>query len=250
MEQAAAAVDELVRLSRLDPDWNWARTAIIAREWRRLGPVRAYAERLDIPVELANETLPSVWRLREMQILIEGLRRDPSAMLGVSDILGVLNEQRVNRWIELIAEGVADLARELGKKTMPVPDVIEWFAEWARDTRGAQRGLLLLTGHRAKGLEFDHVVILDGGWHATSLGEDADAPRRLFYVSMTRARRSLAVMTTDAHAFLRIITKCPIWNPSTFPLLAVWGAITRRMMPSPKRRSARLSCLRTGMVSG
>lgn len=203
MEQAVAAVDELVRLSRLDPDWNWARTAIIAREWRRLGPARAYAERLEIPVELANEALPSVWRLREMQTLIEGLRRDPGAMLRIPDILAVLNEQPTNRWIELIAEGVADLARELGKKTMPVPDAVEWFAEWARDTRGLQRGLLLLTGHRAKGLEFDHVVILDGGWQATSRGEDIDAPRRLFYVSMTRARRSLAVMTTGAQAFVQ-----------------------------------------------
>jgi hypothetical protein len=34
--QAVAAVEELVRLSRLDPGWSWRRTAIIAREWRRL----------------------------------------------------------------------------------------------------------------------------------------------------------------------------------------------------------------------
>ena len=41
---------------------------------------------------------------------------------------------------------------------------IEWLAEWGRDARRRQRGLLLLTAHRAKGLEFDHVVVLDGGW--------------------------------------------------------------------------------------
>lgn len=44
------------------------------------------------------------------------------------------------------------------------PDIVEWFAEWSGDTRGNQRGLLLLTAHRAKGLEFNNVVILDGGW--------------------------------------------------------------------------------------
>jgi ATP-dependent DNA helicase RecQ len=60
--QARAALDELLRLSRLDPDWNWARTAIIARNWRQLAPVRASAEAIGIPVELANETLPSIWR--------------------------------------------------------------------------------------------------------------------------------------------------------------------------------------------
>ena len=37
---------------------------------------------------------------------------------------------------------------------------IEWLAEWGRDLRRRQRGLLLLTAHRAKGLEFDHVVVL------------------------------------------------------------------------------------------
>ena len=149
--QAAAAVDELVRLSRLDPGWSWARTAIIAREWRRLGPARAHAEALGLPVEMANEALPGIWRLREMQTLIAGLRRDPRAMLDVQDILDVLNEQPITRWVEMIAEGVAGLARELGKKTMPVPDVVEWLAEWSRETRGAQRGLLADDGAPGQG---------------------------------------------------------------------------------------------------
>ncbi|MCP5389821.1 MAG: RecQ family ATP-dependent DNA helicase [Novosphingobium sp.] len=200
--QAVAAVDELVRVSRLDPDFSWARTAIISRDWRRLGPVRAYAEKLGLPVEMANEKLPSVWRLREMQRLVAGLRRNPAAMLTIQDMLNVLNEQQPNRWVDLIAEGIADLARELGKKTIPVPDTIEWLAEWSQDIRATQRGLLLLTAHRSKGLEFDHVVILNGGWKVLSKGEDGEAPRRLFYVAMTRARRSLAVVTSGAHAFV------------------------------------------------
>ncbi len=200
--QAMAAVDELVRISRLDPGFSWARCAIISRDWRRLGAVRAYAEKLELPVEMANERLPSVWRLREMQRLVASLRKRPAAMLTIQDILDSLNEQPSNRWVDLIAEGIADLARELGKKTMPVPDVIEWLAEWSQDIRSAQRGLLLLTAHRSKGLEFDHVVILNGGWKVISQGEDGEAPRRLFYVAMTRARRSLAVVTSGEHAFV------------------------------------------------
>ncbi|MGB5559211.1 MAG: ATP-dependent helicase, partial [Paracoccaceae bacterium] len=215
--QAAAAVDELVRLSRLDPDFAWARTAIISRDWRRLGPVRAYAEKLDLPVEMANEKLPSVWRLREMQRLIAGLRRRPAAMLTIQDVLDVLNEQPSNRWVDLVAEGVADLARELGNKTIPVPDTIEWLAEWAQEIRGAQRGLLLLTAHRAKGLEFDHVVILDGGWKGLSQGEDGEAPRRLFYVAMTRARRSLAVVTSGTHAFVLADSECELLRKVEMP---------------------------------
>ena len=203
--QAVAAVDELLRLSRLPDlaeDWNWSRTAIISRDWKGLGPVRAYAEAMGIPVEMANESLPNIWRLREMQNLVAAMRQDPAARLAIRDLLDLLNRQPRNRWIDLIAEGIAGLAREIAGKAIPVPDLVEWFAEWARDTRGEQRGLLLLTAHRAKGLEFDDVVILDGGWDRPSRGEDADAPRRLFYVAMTRARRSLAVMAEGVHPFL------------------------------------------------
>ena len=32
--QAVAALDELIRLSRLDPDWSWRNCAVIARDWR------------------------------------------------------------------------------------------------------------------------------------------------------------------------------------------------------------------------
>nr|WP_114961156.1 RecQ family ATP-dependent DNA helicase [Tritonibacter mobilis] len=201
--QAVAAIDELMRLSRLDPTWSWSRTAIISRDWRKLGAVRSYAEQQGLDVEMANEDLPNIWRLRETQALVAGLRKRQGELLGIQDILSVLNEQEVNKWIELLAEGVAELARELKEKTMPVPDVIEWFAEWSRDTRGEQRGLLLLTAHRAKGLEFDHVVILNGGWEKPSKNEDRDAPRRLFYVAMTRAQKSLVVMTRGEHALLK-----------------------------------------------
>ncbi|WP_055087021.1 RecQ family ATP-dependent DNA helicase [Jannaschia donghaensis] len=200
--QAIAAIDELIRLSRLDPDWNWTRAAVIARNWKSLAPVRAYAEKLGTPVEMANEKLPSIWRLREMQAIVDALRGDPAKMSGIDDLLVLLNRQAPNRWTRLIATGIADLAREIGSQVMPVPDVIEWLAEWARDARGEQHGLLLLTAHRSKGLEFDHVCILDGGWDRTSKGEDAEAPRRLFYVAMTRARKTLAIMASGRHRFL------------------------------------------------
>ena len=45
----------------------------------------------------------------------------------------------------------------------------------------------------AKGLEFDHVVVLDGSWERVGASEDANAPRRLYYVAMTRARKTLTL---------------------------------------------------------
>ena len=200
--QAIAAVDELVRLSHLVPEWNWARSAIIARNWRQLEYARARAEALGLAVELANENLPSIWRMREMQRLVEALRRDPARLLGATELASMLGSAPPNRWIELIAQGVAALDRELSGKKMPALDIVEWLAEWSHDTRSEQRGLLLLTAHRAKGLEFDDVVIIDNEWDRLSTEEDADAPRRLFYVAMTRARRSLSIVASDAHNFL------------------------------------------------
>jgi ATP-dependent DNA helicase RecQ len=88
---------------------------------------------------------------------------------------------------------VAAYAEETGGHGLPLDHFIEWLAEWGREFRRRQRGLLLLTAHRAKGLEFDHVAVLDGGWSRSDRSEDRDAPRRLFYVAMTRARRTLTL---------------------------------------------------------
>ena len=214
--QAMAALDELLRLSRLIPDWAWSRTAIIARDWRRLAPVRDFAESLGIPVEWASDRLPSLWRMREMQAFIGAIRADLTRMFTMADLTDVLNAIPQSRWTDRIGEGLGLLARDVDTRSLPATDIIEWFAEWSRDAWGEQRGLKLLTAHRAKGLEFDDVVILDGGWERPSREEDQDAPRRLFYVAMTRARRSLAVMSNDNHEYL------PTGSPSI---------LTRRVTP-------------------
>lgn len=200
--QAMAAVDELVRLSRLVPEWTWSKAAIISRDWRKLAPVRDYAEALGIPVELANEQLPGLWQMREMQEFIGALREDRGRLLSVVDLTNMLNAIPGSRWTNRLGEGLGILAREIDDRSLPSEDIIEWLAEWAGETWGEQRGLKLLTAHRAKGLEFDDVVILDGGWERPSKNEDQDAPRRLFYVAITRARRNLIVMSNDNHEYL------------------------------------------------
>ena len=111
-----------------------------------------------------------------------------------ADLHGWLDEHPRARWFKLLREAVDEHALETGGGAeVPVEHFIEWLAEWGRDVRRRQRGLLLVTAHRAKGLEFDHVVVLDGGWDRFGKDEDPDAPRRLYYVAMTRARRTLAL---------------------------------------------------------
>jgi ATP-dependent DNA helicase RecQ len=232
--QAVAAVDEMLRLSRLDPDWQWRRTAIIAREWRLLEPVRACAEALGLPVEMANETLPSLWRLREMQAFVRCLLADRTRLLSISDLTGILNGLPQSRWTDLIGEGLGTLAREMSEKSAPVPELVEWLGEWAREARAEQRGLLLLTAHRAKGLEFDHVAILDGGWDRTSRGEDADAPRRLFYVAMTRARASLTLLTSGVHPFVQAKPPAVLERRVSPDATQIPGGPRRFIVPNPK----------------
>ena len=237
--QAMAALDELVRLSNLIPDWTWSRAAIISRDWRKLAPVRDFAESIGIPVEIANEKLPGLWRMREMQTFIETLRSDHGRVVSLGELTDILNTIPSSRWTERIGEGLGLLAREIDGRDIPAPDVIEWFAEWAREAWGEQRGLKLLTAHRAKGLEFDDVIILDGGWERPSRNEDQDAPRRLFYVAMTRARRNLVVMSNDNHEYLPAQSPTIINRHVTPDLSAFPGP--RRYFQSAEARMVDLS---------
>lgn len=203
LTQAVLAVDELVRLSKTVPDWDWAKAAVISREWRNLQPVRSYCEARGIPVQWANADPPNFWRLRETQALVTWLKNRDRSGLRVSELAEWMTSQPEGSWCSVLREGVDDFVREVGDRETDRRDVLEFLAEWGRDIRKRQSGLLLLSAHRAKGLEFDHVVVLDGAWEKRSRGEDRDAARRLYYVAMTRARRSLALMSLGhRHAIL------------------------------------------------
>ncbi len=192
--QAQAAMAELQRLSTLTTDWDWSACAVIARQWKYLAPVRAWCEMNGVPVQMGNEQIPSFWHLRETQALCAWLRGRSSAIVDGIALRHWLARQRPGPWIELLGEAVEEHDLETGGTEAPVEHFMEWLAEWGREMRRRQRGLLLVTAHRAKGLEFDHVAVLDGGWRDANQGEDADASRRLYYVAATRARKTLALM--------------------------------------------------------
>ncbi len=193
ISQAQLVVTELKRLASLDPDWDWSTCAVVAREWRYLDPLRSLCDLEGIPVQMGNEEFTGVWRLRETRALVGWVRQRDSYMVSTADLEDRLKEQSPGPWTELLQEAVAEYALETGGSEIPAEHFIEWLAEWARDVHRRQRGLLLLTAHRAKGLEFDHVLVLDGGWERIGAGEDTDAPRRLYYVAMTRARKTLTL---------------------------------------------------------
>ena len=191
--QGQAVVAELQRLARLDPEWDWASCAVVARNWRYLDPVRAICELEGIPVQMANEEFSGIWFLRETVALRDWLAGRESRVISSADISEFLAGLKPSPWVEVLSEGVGEYEEETGGAENPVDHFVEWLAEWAQDVRRRQKGVLLLTAHRVKGLEFDHVVVLDGNWDSTSRGEDRDAPRRLYYVAMTRARKTLTL---------------------------------------------------------
>ena len=197
IHQARAVMAELLRLSKRSPDWNWSRCAVIAREWEYLVPVRAFCEAHDVPVQVANEEIPNFWRLRETGAFVDWLRKRKPRIVDGTFLRDWANAQPYDPWHDLLRQAVEEHALETGGGETPVDHFIEWLAEWGRDIRRRQRGLMLLTAFRAKGLEFDHVAVLDGGWDRVGRNEDPDAPRRVYYVAMTRARQTLTLASLD-----------------------------------------------------
>ena len=207
--QAQAAMGELLRLKDLSSDWDWSRCAIIAREWKDLALARAFCKINDIPVQMGTEEIPHFWRMRETQAFVHWLRRREPRIVDSAVLRAWVDARPADPWHDLLRQAIEENALETGGGETPVGHFIEWLAEWGRNIRRRQRGLLLTTAHGAKGLEFDHVAVLDGGWDRVGKDEDHDAPRRLYYVAMTRARQTLMLMRFErSNALLDALNGC------------------------------------------
>ena len=193
VSQAMSVMTEFRRLAGIAPDWDWSRCAVIAREWEYLVPVRAYCELHGVPCQLGNEDIPNFWRLRETRALVDWVRARKPRLVDAAALHDRLKQSPKDPWHGLLRQAVEEFALETGGGEVPVDRFIEWLAEWGREVRRRQHGLLLVSGHRAKGLEFDHAAVLDGGWNRIGPGEDPDEARRLYYVAMTRARQTLTL---------------------------------------------------------
>lgn len=197
-DQALSVYSELKRMMALGLEAR--KTAVIARQWKFLDPLRALLEAEGVPVVMADESAPPLWRLREAQALFDHLedrqRASGSRLIRSDDIQSWLAEQDGSGWWPTLAEAIGAFAEDTQGAEVPLSVLRDWLAEWGHANRNGQNGVLLLTAHRAKGLEFDHVFVLDGEWRA-GRKEDKDAVRRLYYVAMTRARATLTLALMD-----------------------------------------------------
>lgn len=244
--EVESALSELQRLNSLQGAGEqkyWGRFAVIARQWDHLEPMAAACRLRGIPVRLLRDNhVPDLHTTREGHILLallEGRRRGARLRSRV-----LLRSTTLSRWFRRrFGQGVDDLiehpqramlAQFIRECESTAPgservalDLIEQFYEFGAGGKSAlgdmpNGPMLLLTAHRAKGLEFDHVLILDGGgWSKTN-----DEERRLFYVAMTRARKTLTLCSRQKqpHAFIQdcadLCLTTPVVGASLNPRLA------------------------------
>lgn len=235
--EVESALVELQRLNALDEMVNnrcWGRFAVIARRWEHLEPMAAACRLKNIPVRLLRDDhVPDLHTTREGHHLL-ALLNEKNRHAGKNRVL--LRSGSLSRWFrrryrqeidDLIEHPQrAALAQFIQECESAAPgaervifDLIESLYEFGGGGKSASESatngpLLLLTAHRAKGLEFDHVLILDaGGWT-----ENNDDERRLFYVAMTRARKTLTLCQRqkEHHAFIPDCADlCLISEPSS-----------------------------------
>src|SRR5699024_9683523 len=68
-------------------------------------------------------------------------------------------------WQDFFSTALEQLTGEVGDCTLSSRYVCDWLYDYAQELRQQPRpGLYLGTVHSAKGREFRHVVLLDGGW--------------------------------------------------------------------------------------
>ena len=149
-----------------------------------------------------------IWHLRETQALANWAKNREPALVTSKAVNDYLDHQHQTAWTELLREAAQDYQLETAGLENPSDQFIDWLAEWSQETRRRQQGLMLLTAHRAKGLEFDHVIVLDGSWDKLGRGEHRDAQRRLYYVAMTRAKKTLTLCRfPDPHPLQKDLPK-------------------------------------------
>jgi ATP-dependent DNA helicase RecQ len=231
-QEAAMALDDLQRLHALRAGGGqagcWGHFSVIARTWDELEPLATLCHRRGIPARLARDALQvNLYDTREgctLLSLLRGERRRPARkrLTLRSGVLGRWFHRRhglgLDDWIDnpflaAMAQFIAESETSAQGYPLVTDNLVEALYEFGNGTRvpgkpRANSPLMLMTAHRAKGLEFDHVLILDGGgWQ-----KRGDDERRLFYVAMTRARQTLTLCETigGQHAFVKDTGDLPL----------------------------------------
>ncbi len=203
--QAQAVIAEIQRLQLLGAA-QWHQIAVLARENNALGPLQAWCEQTQVPYFLSRDKSARIKmsRKREFVRLIEQLEKQDGKMSGAEFADFVLSQEAGGGWPAFFAKMVEDFRQEQPDDgECPILHSSAFLRNWLYEYVGNEyenrsAGLFLGTVHAAKGLEFEHVFVLDGGWNSSS-----DTEQRLYYVAMTRAKETLTLMChTPQHRWI------------------------------------------------
>jgi ATP-dependent DNA helicase RecQ len=199
--QAHAVVAELRRLRQLVVT-DWSNMAVLSREHGDLAQVRTLAERESIPVRwvAGRSAMPPLHQIREVHRFLARLGKDRSSFKRASDLFKMAGEmsnpRAANAWTQFLSRLLESWRTESGNAEAPVQHALEFLYEACSESRREftyGEGVTLCTIHSAKGTEFDHVLVI-GPWRLASNRVAQEEERRTFYVGLTRARKTLAVL--------------------------------------------------------
>jgi ATP-dependent DNA helicase RecQ len=201
--QAQLAYAEIERIRRIDPAVKLSEIAVLCRTHAPLEKMRAICDVEGLPCEVTGPEAAkgqiSLMRTREGWALAQALRRRQLRMVRLGTLRRHLDWQRHaqsgNTALQDLQDIVADITSTLQADIVPAAEVLDLFYEAAGEIRrdGRDSAVKLMTAHAAKGLEFDHVIVMDcADWRWEQEDE-----RRLLYVAMTRARQTLTLMRAE-----------------------------------------------------
>jgi ATP-dependent DNA helicase RecQ len=198
--QAQAVLDEIRRLNQIGAS-DWSGMAVLSREHADLAPIRALAERESIPIRwvAGRNAIPPLHRIRELHGFLKELGKIRNEFKSAGDLLNIFSKQsgaNANPWTQYLGKILHAWRTEAADAELPVQDALEFIYEACAENRREFTfgdGVTLSTVHSAKGTEFDHVLVV-GPWRSSGGRHAQEEERRAFYVGLTRAKKSLAII--------------------------------------------------------
>ena len=200
--QSQLVFSELVRIKTLDAQCPWGEMAVLARTHESLQPLRALLSGAGIQYELARRDSVrgqlQLMRSREGWAARTWLAEREGRLVRLADFrawsLEALRREPTNPYWTDLTTVAEELGGDLEDLELPPATILDALYEASQDSsqNGDAGAVKLLSAHSAKGLEFNHVLVMDCGDWRTS-----DDERRLLYVAMTRAKQSLTVFRVD-----------------------------------------------------
>ncbi len=175
--------------------------AVFSRTKKELHAIRAALETAAIPSVMVSNGKGNapLHRMREPNALIAFIKQLRQGTVAATrlqkEFQGLKCYKGNNPWCRLMDEILCEWEDATNNNDRTPSEAIDFIYEALFDRqreRCSENEVYLSTVHAAKGLEFDHVIML-GAWKDPKDASQQEEERRLYYVGMTRARKTLTL---------------------------------------------------------